>query len=606
MKTAPGVCGAIVRVAVVLVSLLFGLAGALRADDAKPLRPVDTSGPRATLQGFMATGDTIYQGWARTLNDYATSDRLYLGAGERAMQAEMLALVPRAMKALDLSEVLPLLEGTVGIERAVQLKGILDRIDMPAWADIPDGETMQRLGLKRWRLPDTEIDIVRIEQGPRTGEYLVSAETVARLPEFYERVSGLPDKPGASRDLAEALRRVSGGKPITIYQALLNSPIGLGAIVPPRWILGLPDWARARILDVSVWQWSGLAIELGVAVLVLMAAVRLRRRLSGREEDEGKPIWRALPVPIAILLLAGVITPVFGALLRIGGEVRVAIFYLQMILLYLAAAWLAIIGAVVVGDLIVSSEQLKRHSLDSQLIKLGLRLVGVAAAVGFLIQGADRVGFPAYSVIAGLGVGGLAVALAARDSIANLLGSVLILIEKPFRVGHYIKVGGNEGTVEDVGFRSTRIRTPDNSLISIPNNAVVNTTIENMTLRGMRRQRFFVQVTYDTPRATLEALAAGIRQLIVEHPLTNKGNIQVRFNNLNESSLDILVMFFIETDSYATELAEREALLLQLMDLAKDLDVEFAFPTRTIHIETDGAADRPIGAKVARWPVPLG
>lgn len=606
MKTAPGVCGAIVRVAVVLVSLLFGLAGALRADDAKPLRPVDTSGPRATLQGFMATGDTIYQGWARTLNDYATSDRLYLGAGERAMQAEMLALVPRAMKALDLSEVLPLLEGTVGIERAVQLKGILDRIDMPAWADIPDGETMQRLGLKRWRLPDTEIDIVRIEQGPRTGEYLVSAETVARLPEFYERVSGLPDKPGASRDLAEALRRVSGGKPITIYQALLNSPIGLGAIVPPRWILGLPDWARARILDVSVWQWSGLAIELGVAVLVLMAAVRLRRRLSGREEDEGKPIWRALPVPIAIFLLAGVITPVFGALLRIGGEVRVAIFYLQMILLYLAAAWLAIIGAVVVGDLIVSSEQLKRHSLDSQLIKLGLRLVGVAAAVGFLIQGADRVGFPAYSVIAGLGVGGLAVALAARDSIANLLGSVLILIEKPFRVGHYIKVGGNEGTVEDVGFRSTRIRTPDNSLISIPNNAVVNTTIENMTLRGMRRQRFFVQVTYDTPRATLEALAAGIRQLIVEHPLTNKGNIQVRFNNLNESSLDILVMFFIETDSYATELAEREALLLQLMDLAKDLDVEFAFPTRTIHIETDGAADRPIGAKVARWPVPLG
>ena len=109
--------------------------------------------------------------------------------------------------------------------------------------------------------------------------------------------------------------------------------------------------------------------------------------------------------------------------------------------------------------------------------------------------------------MAGLGVGGLAVALAARDSVANLLGSILIMFEKPFRVGHLVSIAGNTGTVENVGFRSTRIRTPDNSLISIPNNSVVNTTVENLSLRPQRRQKFLVQVTYDTTRAKLDDAA---------------------------------------------------------------------------------------------------
>ena len=116
-------------------------------------------------------------------------------------------------------------------------------------------------------------------------------------------------------------------------------------------------------------------------------------------------------------------------------------------------------------------------------------------------------------------------------------------IEKPFRVGHVVRIGGSEGTVEDVGFRSTRIRTPDNSLVTIPSSAVVSTTVENLSIRTKRRQRFFVQVTYDTPREKVEALVVGIRQLIVDHPLAEDSSCQVRFNNFAESSLDILVIF---------------------------------------------------------------
>jgi len=161
---------------------------------------------------------------------------------------------------------------------------------------------------------------------------------------------------------------------------------------------------------------------------------------------------------------------------------------------------------------------------------------------------------------------------------------MLIMFEKPFRIGHVIRIGTIEGTVEDVGFRSTRIRTPDNSLISIPSNAVVNSTVENLSLRPLRRQRFFVQVTYDTPREKLQALIAGIQRILDEHPLTKSTNYQVRLNNLSDSSLDILVLFHLEALDYTTELREREAILFKIMELAEELAISFAFPTRTLHV----------------------
>jgi MscS family membrane protein len=224
-----------------------------------------------------------------------------------------------------------------------------------------------------------------------------------------------------------------------------------------------------------------------------------------------------------------------------------------------------LIAVSLLAEAIVESEHLRQRCLDSQLVRLGMRFAGIAVAIGFLIQGSYELGFPTYSVLAGLGVGGLAVALAARDSLANLPGSMLIMIEKPFRVGHYVKVSGGEGTVEDVGFRSTRIRTLDNSLISIPNNNVVNATVENLNLRGMRRQRFLLQVTYETPREKLEELLAGIKQLITDHPRTNKTNFNVRFNDFGESILNILVYFHIETTDYSAELAACEDILLRIM-----------------------------------------
>ncbi len=535
----------------ILIGLLFGFSYAAKAVDLNPLRPADTSSPRATLQGFVETMDDIYLRMNDIMRGYAASDRLYLSPEERRKQIDTLLNAPKAIQDLDVSDILPVLKNSVSAERVLQLKEILDRIALPAFEDIPDREAMARTSSKRWRLPGTEIDIVLVEQGPRAGEYLVSAETVDRLPEFYDRVKKLPYKPGPANQLAAAYRALSAD--------------------------------RAS-------QWLILSLGFLVGALFIFGFYRLARRLATPSEEEPGAGWHALLTPLAIILVTGVFVPLLCTIFRIGGSPRVVIAFVQTSATFLTAAWLSMIGAIILAETIVASEHLRRGSLDSQLIRLGMRFAGIVVAIGFLIRGADELGFPAYSVLAGLGVGGLAVALAARDSLANLLGSMLIMIEKPFRVGHVIRVAGSEGTVEDVGFRSTRIRTPDNSLISIPNNSVVNATVENLSLRVMRRQRFFVQITYDTPRERVEELIAGIKQLIADHPLTNKTNFHVRFNNFSESSLDILVIFHLNVEDYATELKEREEILLQIMDLAKDVAVDFAFPTRTLYVETPLAA----------------
>ena len=584
------------RYLVLSIAILF--SSPVAAADVNPLRPADTSGPRATLQGFFETIDAAYGRSSEALDSYAASGRLYLSPEEREGQIAALTNASKAVRFLDTSRISPVLRNIVAAERGIELKEILDRIELPPFDQIPDRNAMAKSSAKRWRLPNTEIDIVLMEDGPRSGEFLISADTVDRIPEFYARVRDLPYKPGPAQKLADAYRNISSDRTATIYDAFSSSPIGLSMIVPPRWMLGLPGWAKTRIAELTVWQWLMFTFGLGIAALFVFGIYRLARRFDRGRAEDAPPAWRFLLIPVAIIVVTEVYVPVLSTVLRIGGIPRIVTEFGRTIGLFASAAWLVLAGSGFLGRAIVSSERLSLHSLDSQLIKLGARLIGIMAAIGLLMQAASELGFPAYSVLAGLGVGGLAVALAARDSLANLLGSVLIMFEQPFRIGHRIRVAGSEGTVEDVGFRSTRIRTADNSLISIPNNSVVNATVENLSVRETFRQRLLIQVTYDTSREQLEAFALGVKQLISDNAFTTKDNIHVRFNDFGESSLNILVSFYLAVSGYAAELEEREKILLQVMDLANDMGVDFAFPTQTLHVDaTSAPADSADGLK---------
>ncbi len=253
-------------------------------------------------------------------------------------------------------------------------------------------------------------------------------------------------------------------------------------------------------------------------------------------------------------------------------------------MLYLTLVWIIWSSGRAIAETAIVSRRLKARSIDGQLIRLTLRFFALILSVGVLVEGANRIGLPAYSIVTGLGVGGVAVALAARESLANLMGSFTIMIEKPFTVGHWIKVGDTEGTVEAVGFRSTRIRTFYDSLLSVPSSELMHSTIDNMGERKYRRVKTTFGISCATSPQRVQEFVEAVREIIATHPHTRKESYHVVLQDFADSSLEILLYFFLELPDWASELRQREDILLRIMGCAERLGIEFAFPTRTVHI----------------------
>ena len=164
------------------------------------------------------------------------------------------------------------------------------------------------------------------------------------------------------------------------------------------------------------------------------------------------------------------------------------------------------------------------------------------------------------------------------------------LLDRPFEIGDWIVTGGVEGSVESVGIRSTRVRTFYNSLITVPNSQLISAVVDNMGARRYRRYKTMIGVAYDTPPEKIDAFCAGIRELIRRHPYTRKDYYHVYFNEFADASLNVLLYCFHEAPDWGTELRERHRLFNDILRLARQLGVEFAFPTQTVHLHQAPAA----------------
>jgi len=211
---------------------------------------------------------------------------------------------------------------------------------------------------------------------------------------------------------------------------------------------------------------------------------------------------------------------------------------------------------------------------NSQLIRLGARLIALALTILLVVRGTSELGFPAYSLLTGFGVSGLAIALAARDTLSNLLGSISIMFERPFRSHDWIKIGDAEGSVQRVGFRSTHIRTAEDSVVSIPNNLVVNTMVDNMGARGRRHQRMMLNLPNGTPLDLLQSFVGGVREILHKHELTSGKDHRVYLNDINDGGLGVLIDFHLYVPSYDIELRERETILFGILRFAESLGVK--------------------------------
>nr|WP_316252536.1 mechanosensitive ion channel family protein [Bacillus aquiflavi] len=213
-----------------------------------------------------------------------------------------------------------------------------------------------------------------------------------------------------------------------------------------------------------------------------------------------------------------------------------------------------------------------------------IRFIIIAIGISMI---AEEFGYDVNKFIAGLGLGGLAVALAAKDALGNLFGGVVIITEKPFSIGDWIMTPSVEGTVEEISFRSTRVRTFAQALVTVPNATLAVETITNWSKKGKRRISFHLGLTYDTPKEKIEKIVRRIEELLRSHPDIHQETIFVKFDQFNESSLDIFLYFFTKTTNWGDFLTIKEEINFKIMDIIEEEEASIAFPSRTLYVSSD-------------------
>ena len=196
-------------------------------------------------------------------------------------------------------------------------------------------------------------------------------------------------------------------------------------------------------------------------------------------------------------------------------------------------------------------------------------------------------GYNINGIIASLGIGGLAFALAAKDTAANIFGYLIVFTESPFEIGDWIGIDNLEGTVEEINIRSTKIRTFGQSLITLPNAVLTNSSIENFSKMGKRRIKMHLGLTYSTSVAQMQAVTTQIKAMLMGHEDIDKGTVFVYFTDFDDSSLNIFCYFFTITTNWGEYLSVREAVNFRIMQIVADNEAHFAFPSRSIYVETE-------------------
>ncbi|GAV21374.1 MscS family membrane protein [Mariprofundus micogutta] len=228
-------------------------------------------------------------------------------------------------------------------------------------------------------------------------------------------------------------------------------------------------------------------------------------------------------------------------------------------------------------------------SMDDQLVPFVSKTLKIFLALTGVLVMAQNMGYSISGLLASLGIGGIAIAMAAKDTIANVFGSIMILVDRPFTVGDWIKTSEFEGVVEEIGFRSTKIRTFAKTLVNVPNSSLANMVIDNIDARSVRRIKMRIGLTYDTTPAQMDAAIKGIEEILCNHPGVDQSYKLVKFDEFEDSSLSIFLYYFSASKVWDEYLQVRQEVNLEIMQLLEEQKLEFAFPTRTLHIENQAS-----------------
>jgi MscS family membrane protein len=497
--------------------------------------------------------------------------------------AEQMEVISDQLSALlDLSLVAQASRREIGIDTTAYLLDILGRVELPDLDRVPGDEAFEDdVSPAKWRIPGTPIRIVRADEGPREGEFLFSKRTVKAAPRFYRSIEDLP---------------LQTSLPIISWNSAL--PQVTGPMIPAAVLRLVPQNLRDFWLDTPKWKVIAVVLVSVLATLLLFAfhSAINRRQIDNRV---GFLLRRAL-TPIAILVVVWSFSNFIEYQINVSGAFSAVVDFMATILIHAAAVWLLWLVVLAIFERIVLTRDIPEDSFDAHLWRLGARTIGTVVSVVIIGKAAQTLGLPLYSVVAGLGIGGLAVALAIRPTLENLIGGIMLYLDQPVRVGDWCAFGDKTGTVETIGVRSTKIRTLDRTLVTIPNASLADMQLINWA----KCDRMLIQETiglrYETENDQLRHVLVKFREMLHAHPKIHSDTVRVRFTGFGLSSLDIGVRIYALTRDFNEYYAIREDVFLRMGDIVKASGSSFAFPSQTLYMGRDDGLDSELGKAASR------
>ena len=429
------------------------------------------------------------------------------------------------------------------IDKASMIKEVLDRT--VAFEDFK---------IKNNRLLGTNIEFVKTDRD----RYKISEATLRRITKDYSRIEDLP------------------------YLKGIKYP---GAHFKNDWTeTFLPKSKNIYFFGLSYYQWIFILLSLVIALILfyfLKCLVQSLSKLIFKKRKFSQEVVYGLSAPIGILTASLTLSTSES---YIGFTGNSLIFWSSLVgLLYTVSLFWAIYCLVTPLEHSLKKITDKTKSdLDDQLVPLLSKTARVLVVLFGVLSIVQSLGVNVFSILAGLGIGGLAIALAAKDTASNFFGSLMILFDQPFSRGDWVKIGTVEGTVEDIGFRSTKIRTFYDSLAVVPNATVAESDIDNMGRRKNRRCLQSLHIYNNTPNEKIEAFIKRATEYIKTHPKTKDDDFYINFNEFGESYLKILLYIFLTVSDYGDELRTRQDVLLGLKQILEDLDISLAVPSQKI------------------------
>lgn len=470
----------------------------------------------------------------------------------------------RATAYLDVSGLPPDAEGLADGGLAQQLAVVLERsaaVDIDGLSDLPEGAAEAELAADREQIATLSlrgqpVDLRLIRKPTRDGSqvWMIAPTTVARIHELYRQY-------------------------------------GYG-----WWGDFLPaSFFRTRVLGLDLRQWLALAVLMVLGFLLSLAGAKLLTAIVRPLVRRSEITWD----DELLRLAAGPLRLGLTAHIMVGGALTLGLTPRAETILLVGAKMISVAAvtwfAMRMLDLFVAigRDRLRARDLTAAdtLLPMGRRIAKIFVAIIAVLSLLQNMGFNIAGILAGLGVGGLAVALAAQKTLENFFGGVAVIADRPAKVGDFCKVGETLGNVEDIGLRSTRIRTLDRTLVTIPNAEFSTARIENYALRDRIRFHAILGVGYDTTPDQMRFLLAEARKMLRDHPRVLPDPCRVRFVRFGAYSLDLEVFAYVGTSDYNEYLGIAEELNLRFMDVVAASGARFAFPSQTLYLAREEPAD---------------